>query len=296
MQRLISYTYKGLPQWGVLTEDGASVYPAYDLEEAYSIFLGGTLAEFIESGEEGLLNLAKVLSANEKETEVTPLPLSETEINVPFLPRRNIFCVGKNYKEHVTEFEQNAKAETPAAPIFFTKATTSVIGPSEEIDSHPDVTDSVDYEGELGVIIGKQGSDIAPEDAADYIYGYTIINDVTARDLQKKHAQWFLGKSLDTFCPMGPAVLIGGNDASFTIFTKVNGALRQEGSTEDLIFPIAKLISVLSQGMTLLPGDVIATGTPKGVGMGQNPPAFLKKGDVVEITIDPIGTLKNTVK
>ncbi len=296
MQRLISYTYKGLPQWGVLTKDGTSVYPAYDLEEAYSIFLGGTLAEFIESGEEGLLNLAKVLSANEKETEVSALPLSETEINVPFLPRRNIFCVGKNYKEHVTEFEQNAKAETPAAPIFFTKATTSVIGPSEEIDSHPSVTDSVDYEGELGVIIGKQGSDISPEDATEYIYGYTIINDVTARDLQKKHAQWFLGKSLDTFCPMGPAILIGGNDTSFTIYTKVNGALRQEGSTEDLIFPIAKLISVLSQGMTLLPGDVIATGTPKGVGMGQNPPQFLKKGDVVEITIDPIGTLKNTVK
>ena len=296
MQRLISYTYKGLPQWGVLTEDGRGVYPAYDMEETYLVYLGSTLEEFIESGDTGLTNLAKILESNQSEPEITPIPLSAVEINIPFLPRRNIFCVGKNYREHVTEFEQNEKAKTPDAPIFFTKATTSVIGPDEEIDSHADVTDSVDYEGELGVINGKQGRDIDPEDATDYIYGYTIINDVTARDLQKKHAQWFLVKSLDTFCPMGPAVLIGGRPDSFTIFTKVNGALRQEGSTEDLIFSVPKLISVLSQGMTLLPGDVIATGTPKGVGMGQNPPEFLKKGDIVEITIDPIGTLKNTVK
>ena len=136
----------------------------------------------------------------------------------------------------------------------------------------------MDYEGELAVIIGKQGRDIAPEEASSYIYGYTIINDVTARDLQKKHSQWFKGKSLDTFCPMGPSVMVGGWPSPMTILTKVNGHLRQEGNTEDLIFPIAKLISVLSAGMTLLPGDVIATGTPEGVGMGMNPPQFLKRG------------------
>lgn len=215
---------------------------------------------------------------------------------MPFHPRRNILCVGKNYQEHVREFDQNKNAANPAAPIFFTKATTSVIGPDEEIDSHPDVTSQVDYEGELGVIIGKRGTDIAPEDAMKYVYGYTIINDVTARDLQKTHAQWFRGKSLDTFCPMGPTILVGGWPAPFTIYTRVNGHLRQEGNTSDLIFSIPKLISTLSAGMTLLPGDVIATGTPKGVGMGLNPPEFLKKGDVVEITIDPIGTLRNTVK
>ena len=296
MLRLVSYTHRGLPQWGVLSEDGRAVLSAYDLEEVYSVFLGSTLAEFIETGEEGLLSLAQALSQNEKEAEVSSVPLSEIEINIPFWPRRNIFCVGKNYKEHVREFEKDEAAKDPVDPIFFTKATTSVIGPEEAIDSHPDVTREVDYEGELAVIIGKQGTDIAPEDAADYIYGYTILNDVTARDLQRKHAQWFLGKSLDTFCPIGPFVLVGARAEPFTLYTRVNGNLRQEGNTEDLIFSIQKLISVLSRGMTLLPGDVIATGTPKGVGMGQNPPTFLQKGDVVEITIDAIGTLRNTVK
>lgn len=296
MQRLISYTYEGLSQWGVLTADGSAIYPAYDLEETYFVPLAETLAEFIERGEEGLLSLAKVLEQNETDKAVETIPLSSVKVEIPFLPRRNILCVGKNYQEHVKEFEKDQQAENPAAPIFFTKATTSVIGPDEEIDSHPDVTAEVDYEGELGVIIGKAGADIAPEDAGKYIYGYTIINDVTARDLQKKHAQWFRGKSLDTFCPMGPTVMVGGWPVPFTILTKVNGELRQEGVTTDLIFTVEKLISVLSSGMTLLPGDVIATGTPKGVGMGFNPPKFLKKGDVVEITIDPIGTLRNRVK
>lgn len=296
MQRLISYRHEGLSQWGVLAADGQSIYSAYDLEETYYIPLAETLEEFIETGEEGLLNLAKLLESNGKDKSVEPIPLSEVQLDVPFHPRRNILCVGKNYQEHVREFDQNKNAANPAAPIFFTKATTSVIGPDEEIDSHPDVTSQVDYEGELGVIIGKRGTDIAPEDAMKYVYGYTIINDVTARDLQKTHAQWFRGKSLDTFCPMGPTILVGGWPAPFTIYTSVNSHLRQEGNTSDLIFSIPKLISTLSAGMTLLPGDVIATGTPKGVGMGLNPPEFLKKGDVVEITIDPIGTLRNTVK
>lgn len=296
MQRLITYTYEGLRQWGVLAPDGQSIYPAYDLEETYYIPLAETLEEFIETGEEGLLNLAKMLESNSRDHSVEPVALSDVRLEAPFVPRRNIFCVGKNYQEHVREFDKDAAAKNPAVPIFFTKATTSVIGPNEEIDSRPDVTSQVDYEGELGVVIGKQGGDIAPEDAMKHVYGYTIINDVTARDLQKAHAQWFRGKSLDTFCPMGPTLLVGGWPAPFTIYTRVNGHLRQEGSTSDLIFSIPKLISVLSAGMTLLPGDVIATGTPKGVGMGMNPPEFLKKGDVVEITIDPIGTLKNPVK
>ena len=296
MQRLISYTYEGLRQWGVLSADGTKIYPAYDLEETYFIPLAETMEEFIERGEAGLLDLAKMLEQNPTDHAVEAVPLASVRVEVPFRPRRNLLCVGKNYQEHVKEFEQNQAAKNPTAPIFFTKATTSVIGPDEEIDSHPGVTSQVDYEGELGVIIGKEGVNIDPEDAMQYVYGYTIINDVTARDLQKKHAQWFRGKSLDAFCPMGPTVMVGGWPAPFTIYTKVNGELRQEGSTTDLIFPVAKLISVLSSGMTLLPGDVIATGTPKGVGMGFDPPRFLKKGDTVEITIDPIGTLKNTVK
>lgn len=296
MQRLLSFTHEGLLQWGVLSSDGQSIYSAYDLEETYYIPLAETLEEFIETGEEGLLNLARVLESNNNDKSVEPIPFSEVRLEIPFRPRRNILCVGKNYQDHVREFEKNQSAKNPEAPIFFTKAVTSVIGPEEDIDTHPDVTQSVDYEGELAVVIGKQGSDIPEEEAMNYVYGYTIVNDVTARDLQKIHAQWFRGKSLDTFCPMGPTVLVGGWPAPFTIYTRVNGQLRQEGSTSDLIFSIPKLIATLSAGMTLLPGDVIATGTPQGVGMGMNPPQFLKKGDVVEITIDPIGTLRNPVK
>lgn len=296
MQRLISYNYNGQRQWGVLSTDGKFVYSAEDLEETYFIPLGETMEEFIESGENGLLNLAKALELNAKDQAIKPYLLNELKIEIPFYPKRNILCVGKNYKEHVKEFEKDESAPLPQNPIFFTKAVTSVIGPDDKIDSHPATTREVDYEGELGVIIGKRGTNIAEEDAMSYVYGYTIINDVTARDLQKKHAQWFRGKSLDTFCPMGPTVMIGDWPVPFTIYTKVNGSLRQEGTTTDLIFSIPKLISVLSDGMTLQPGDVIATGTPKGVGMGLNPPQFLKKGDLVEITIDPIGTLRNTVK
>ena len=233
---------------------------------------------------------------NGKDKAVAPITLADVRLEAPFYPRRNVLCVGKNYQAHVKEFDQNANAKNPEDPIFFTKATTSITGPDEEIDSHPAVTQEVDYEGELGVIIGKRGTNIAEEDAMKYVYGYTIINDVTARDLQKKHLQWFRGKSLDTFCPMGPTVMVGDWPLPFTIYTKVNGSLRQEGTTTDLIFSIPKLIATLSDGMTLLPGDVIATGTPQGVGMGFNPPKFLKKGDVVEINIDPIGTLRNPVK
>ena len=270
MQRLVSYNYKGERQWGVLSADGTSIYPAIDLEETYFIPLAETLGDFIESGEEGLLNLAHALEMNGKDKAVAPIALADVRLEAPFYPRRNVLCVAK--------------------------ATTSIIGPDEEIDSHPAVTQEVDYEGELGVIIGKRGTNIAEEDAMKYVYGYTIINDVTARDLQKKHLQWFRGKSLDTFCPMGPTVMVGDWPLPFTIYTKVNGSLRQEGTTTDLIFSIPKLIATLSDGMTLLPGDVIATGTPQGVGMGFNPPKFLKKGDVVEINIDPIGTLRNPVK
>ncbi len=296
MQRLVSYNYQGDSQWGVLSADGDSICSARDLEETYFIPLAETMGEFIESGEDGLLNLARALEMNEKDKVITPISLKEVQLEVPFHPRRNVLCIGKNYQAHVKEFDQDVNAKNPASPIFFTKATTSVIGPNEEINSHPSVTQEVDYEGELGVIIGKTCVNVAEEDAMKYVYGYTIINDVTARDLQKKHLQWFRGKSLDTFCPMGPTVMIGDWPVPFTIYTKVNGSLRQEGSTTDLIFSIPKLISILSDGMTLQPGDVIATGTPQGVGMGLNPPQFLKKGDVVEITIDPIGTLRNTVK
>ena len=245
MQRLISYQHRGISQWGVLTADGYSILPAKDMEEIYFIPLAETIDEFIEFGEEGLLNLAKIIELNNIDKIISPVPVSEVEITVPYYPKRNIFCVGKNYQAHVKEFEKDDDAENPSLPIFFTKANTSVIGPGEEIDSHSDLTSELDYEGELAVIIGKRGANIAEEDAMKYVYGYTILNDVTARDLQRSHVQWFRGKSLDTFCPIGPTILIGGWPLPFTIYTKVNDALRQEGSTSDLIFSVPRLISTL---------------------------------------------------
>ena len=169
MQRLISYNHKCLRQWGVLTQDSKSIIPAELLEETYFIPLGETMDEFIETGDEGLLNLAKVLEMNKEDQSIPPVSLSEVEIAVPFYPKRNIFCVGKNYQSHVKEFEKNINAKNPLHPIFFTKATTSVIGTNEEIDLHRDVTSQVDYEGELGVIIGRKCIDILEKDALKYV-------------------------------------------------------------------------------------------------------------------------------
>ena len=169
MQRLISYNHKGLRQWGVLTEDSKSIIPAELLEETYFIPLGETMDEFIETGDEGLLNLAKVLEMNKEDQSILPVSLSEVEIAVPFYPKRNIFCVGKNYQSHVKEFEKNTNAKNPLHPIFFTKATTSVIGTNEEIDLHRDVTSQVDYEGELGVIIGRKCIDVLEKDTLKYV-------------------------------------------------------------------------------------------------------------------------------
>lgn len=234
------------------------------------------------------------------------LPLAVTELLAPIpQPARNIICVGKNYREHVREVQSLGAADannnadgTPVEPIFFTKATTSVIGPGTPIPIWLDPTASSDYEGELGVIIGKPGRSIARTVAMQHVFGYTIINDVTSRRLQKRHQQWFLGKSLDGYCPMGPAILTAdavADTGTLIIQTRVNGELRQQAAVAQMIFDIPLLIETLSRGMTLLPGDIIATGTPAGVGMGFTPPRFLKTGDQVAVTIEPIGTLRNPV-
>ncbi|TXI14093.1 MAG: FAA hydrolase family protein [Polynucleobacter sp.] len=219
-------------------------------------------------------------------------------------PRRNIFCVGKNYLDHVKEIKdsklgeaQGAMANLPKHPVIFSKVPESVIGTKAAIDSHPQVTTEMDYEAELAVVIAKKAKGVKKENAASYIWGYTIINDVSARDLQAKHVQFHVGKSLDTFCPMGPWLVsvdeLDANKASIQCW--VNGELRQSGTTEQLIFDIPTIIENLSAGITLYPGDVIATGTPSGVGMGFKPPKFLKKGDTVKIEIAGIGVLENPV-
>lgn len=217
-------------------------------------------------------------------------------------PHRNIFCVGKNYREHAVEFSRSgyesgatSGAEIDAFPAVFTKPGSSVVGPDDMVDLHSGVTSKVDYEGELAVVIGRPGSDITRTNAMEHVFGYTIVNDVTARDRQQQHRQWFLGKSLDTFCPMGPWIVTSNElDArNVRIQTHVNAQLRQDANTAELLFDIPALIATLSAGMLLLPGDILATGTPAGVGIGMTPPRFLQVNDVVAITIDGIGTLRN---
>ena len=230
---------------------------------------------------------------------------SSVKLKAPFpRPRRNIMCVGKNFREHAEEFHGSGfdaagKSAVPDHPIVFTKLPSTVIGPGDPIPSHLDPTNSVDYEGELAFVIGKPGRNISKAQSMDHVYGYTIINDVTARTQQHKYNQWFLGKSLDGFCPMGPALVTAGEVGDVNeirLLTRVNGEVRQDAAVSDLIFDIPTLIEVMSQGRTLESGDIIATGTSAGVGVGFDPPKFLKPGDEVEITFDRVGTLVNPVE
>lgn len=182
--------------------------------------------------------------------------------------------------------------------MVFTKSPVTVTGHGDAVNSHEEVTSQLDYEGELAVVIGKSGTRISKEEAYDHIFGYTIVNDITARDLQKRHKQFFIGKSLDTTCPMGPVLVhksLIPDPERLKVETRVNGELRQSGSASDMIFSVAELIETLSMGMTLEAGDIIATGTPSGVGKGFTPPKFLRRGDQIDITIEPIGTLSNQI-
>jgi len=218
-------------------------------------------------------------------------------------PRRNIFCVGKNYHEHAKEFsnsgfDSSAKPgeDIPSYAIFFTKPPESVTGPNTNVIIPTSVSSAIDYEAELTVVIGKGGKGITEADAMKHVWGYTAINDVTARDWQQRHKQWFLGKSFDTFCPMGPWVVTADQVDASDISVKcwVNGELRQNSNTKDFIFDIPNMIATVSAGITLYPGDLIATGTPAGVGIGFKPPKYLVNGDVVVVEMGGIGKLENT--
>jgi 2-keto-4-pentenoate hydratase/2-oxohepta-3-ene-1,7-dioic acid hydratase in catechol pathway len=217
--------------------------------------------------------------------------------------RGAIICVGKNYYAHAKEFfdsgfDSSAKEEVPSNPVIFAKAGSCVVGPEVAINSALDSTGTVDYEGELAIIIGRKAHKVSKADAYGCIFGYTICNDVTSRELQKRHNQWLIGKSLDTFGPLGPVVVTAdemGDITGHELVTTVNGEVRQQAKIADLIFDIPTLIETITATMTLHPGDIIATGTPAGVGIGFNPPKYLAPGDRVEVTISGIGTLSNPV-
>ncbi|UAL48582.1 fumarylacetoacetate hydrolase family protein [Sutcliffiella horikoshii] len=259
-----------------------------------------TLLEGIEIGEDFISIVASLRDwvFTQRNSKDYFIPMEEVRLLAPVpRPRKNIFCVGKNYREHV--LEMGGEEDIPEHIMIFTKAPTTVIGHEEIIPLHEDVTGQLDYEGELAIVIGKSGKGIAKEDAMDYIFGYTIVNDVTARDLQKRHKQFFLGKSLDGTCPLGPVIVHKSaidDPQSLKVKTLVNGEVRQSASTDQVIFSIPEIIATISKGMTLEPGDIIATGTPAGVGKGFDPPRFLTGGDVLEVCIEKIGVLRNTVK
>ena len=215
-------------------------------------------------------------------------------------PRRNVFCVGRNYLDHVKEGDAKRGLQTPVPlhPQFFTKPPTSVIGTGAFIEVEPQVSEQIDYEIELAVVIGRAVRNIAPAQAHEAIFGYTILNDVTARDLQRRHDQWFKGKGLDSFCPIGPWVITSDAVADpydLSLELRVNGELRQSDNTRNMHFKLDRIISELSQGMTLLPGTVLLTGTPAGVGFARKPPVWLKPGDVFEVEVEGIGSLSNPI-
>jgi 2-keto-4-pentenoate hydratase/2-oxohepta-3-ene-1,7-dioic acid hydratase in catechol pathway len=234
------------------------------------------------------------------------IALGPVNLCAPILsPPHNIMCVGKNYRAHANEFAKSGfdassspADAVPEVPIIFTKPSSTINGPTSDIPLVAGLDQAVDYECELAVIMGKGGRGISRDSAMEHVFGYTIVNDVTARDLQQRHKQWFLGKSPDGFCPMGPWIVTADevDYRDMRLFCRVNGELRQNANTRDLIFDIPVLIETISAVMTLVPGDVIATGTPEGVGIGFKPPRFLKDGDVVECEITGIGKISNVVK
>ena len=232
------------------------------------------------------------------------VPVGEIRLKAPIpAPLRDLFCVGKNYYAHAAEFhssgfDSSAQEQVPSHPVIFTKATTSVCGPGDIVKGSLDPTQTVDYEGELGVVIGKRCFGVSRAEAYDHVFGYLVVNDVTSRELQKKHNQWVLGKGIDTFCPMGPWIATAdevGDVTELELVTEINGEERQRVTVADLIFNIPTLIETMSRTMTLLPGDIIATGTPVGVGIGFKPPRYLAKGDRMKVSITGLGTLENEI-
>lgn len=228
------------------------------------------------------------------------IPLADVVLDAPVRPARNVFCVGRNYLEHAKEGARAAGRELrlPNVPTFFTKAPTAIAAPQTALHLDSRVSSEYDFEAELAVVIGTQCKDLSESDALRAVFGYTALNDVTARDLQREHGQWFKGKSLDSTCPIGPWIVTPdeiGDSQALEITLHRNGAEKQHSNTAKMVFPVARLIAELSKGMTLLPGDVIATGTPEGVGFARNPPEFLTDGDSLDVWIERIGHLTNTV-
>jgi 2-keto-4-pentenoate hydratase/2-oxohepta-3-ene-1,7-dioic acid hydratase in catechol pathway len=283
--KLVSFETAGRKGIGVHLDDGI-------VDLASDAMLPTDMVEFIALGDEGLARaLALVDSGAARIT---------ADLLAPVRPRSNVMCVGKNYREHVGENRATSDAAAPQKPpahlLMFTKAPSSIVGDGVKVRVSDDATKTSDYEGELAVVIGVGGSHLEAADAWRHVYGYTIVNDMTVRELQHRHKQYFIGKSAATYCPMGPWIVTAdefGEVGPQVVRTTVNGEVRQEAPVSQMIFDIPEIIRTVSTTVLLEPGDVIATGTPGGVGVGFDPPRYLGAGDVVEVSIDGIGTLTN---
>jgi 2,4-diketo-3-deoxy-L-fuconate hydrolase len=278
--RYANYEYEDLARCGVIREGAVHPFPAAIPSLHEFIGLGGAAREAVE-------------------TEA-PIALERVRLLAPASPRKNVFCVGRNYLGHAEEIARarGTALKLPDAPTFFSKAPTAIADPGDALHFSSAVSLELDWEAELAVIVGRRCRDVPEEDALGVIFGYTCLNDITARDLQRTHLQWFKGKSLDDACPIGPWI-VGADEIpdpqALHITLRVNGVEKQSGDTATMIFGVRAIVAWLSRGLTLEPGDVIATGTPDGVGFARTPPEFLKNGDVVEVEIDAIGTLRNTI-
>lgn len=287
--KIAAYVQNGQRHIGQVSADGLNI-SAYQLTAA--------------DAQRGALFIIEALAQGRElpELESTSVPVASVKLEAPLpLPRRNLWCVGRNYHAHAKElsasvFKDN-DSNSESWPIVFTKVPECVVGPHDPVTLPGNaISEQIDYEAELAVVIGKGGKNIPRANALDHVFGYTIVNDVTARDVQIRHQQWDMGKSFDTFCPMGPWIVTADElDGTKTrVRCWVNGELRQDGPTENMIFDIPTLIETVSRGITLYPGDVIATGTPAGVGMGLKPPRYIQPGDVIRIEIDGIGSIENS--
>ncbi|MGI9504908.1 MAG: fumarylacetoacetate hydrolase family protein [Geminicoccaceae bacterium] len=310
--RLATIDLGGQPTGAMILEDSTAV----TLEQAAAVMDGelpiGMQAAFANKGLQALIEagsmtgdaLAAINAAlHAGRFDGIALRADKVRLLAPLpYPAKNVFCVGRNYLEHIAEGEraQNKTIGVTEHPVFFTKPPTAVIGPGADVPIFPHVSENIDYEVELAVVIGKAGRDIQPSEAMDHVFGYTIMNDVTARDVQRRHGgQYFKGKALDGSCPLGPVIVTAdalGDPTCLSIRLSVNGERRQDGNTADMIFDIPTLIASLSAGLTLEPGDILATGTPSGVGYAMDPPVFLKDCDVVVCEIEGIGRLENSMK
>lgn len=294
--KLLSYRLNDKIYFGPKVKKEEAVWDVSHIQETLQVLpkFPTTIIDGVGLGMDFLEQIRKLVEAASKAEQPNNFKRSFTEIEwlspIPRTPK-NIMAIGKNYADHAKEM-----GGTASQFVVFTKSPTSIAADEQTLSLHADITNSFDYEGELAIVIGKQGKNIPEKLAYDYIFGYTIANDLTARDLQTKHQQYFLGKSLEGSCPMGPYVVTKDelpNPQELVVVTKVNDEIRQNGKTSDMVFSVEQIIAEISKSVTLEPGDVILTGTPAGVGKGFNPPRYLKSGDVVKISIEGIGTLVN---